>query len=247
MKRARGAPVPETRPAAIGPGALDPAALDPKALDPGAFNPGADCPLCPRLGEYRQSNRAANAEWFNAPVPSFGSLDARLLVVGLAPGVRGANRTGRPFTGDFAGMLLYRTLVLFGLAEGAYGADPGDGLRLVDCRVTNAVRCVPPANLPTPLEIGTCNRFLAAEIAAMQRLRGVLALGGTAHAAVLRAYGMRPARTAFRHGEIHALPEGRLLADSYHVSRLNTNTGRLTEAMFHAVVETLLGRIGPST
>jgi uracil-DNA glycosylase len=217
----------------------------PGAFDPGASGPGTDCPLCPRLDDYRQTNRATNPGWFNAPVPSFGSLDARLLIVGLAPGVRGANRTGRPFTGDFAGMLLYRTLLHFGLADGAYGADPSDGLRLIDCRVTNAVRCVPPANLPTPFEIGTCNRFLTAEIAAMKRLRGVLALGGTAHGAVLRACGMRPARTPFRHGEFHALPEGRLLADSYHVSRLNTNTGRLTEAMFQTVVEMLLGRIGP--
>jgi uracil-DNA glycosylase family 4 len=159
--------------------------------------------------------------------------------------VRGANGTGRPFTGDFAGTLLYRTLLHFGLAEGSYGAGPDDGLRLAGCRVTNAVRCVPPANLPTPLEIGTCNRFLTAEIAAMTRLRGVLALGGTAHAAVLRACGMRPARTPFRHGAIHDLPEGRVLADSYHVSRLNTNTGRLTEAMFHAAVAMLLDRIGP--
>jgi uracil-DNA glycosylase family 4 len=216
------------------------------AAFPEARDPEADCPLCPRLGEYRRTNRAANPDWFNAPVPSFGSLDARLLVVGLAPGVRGANRTGRPFTGDFAGMLLYRTLVHFGLAKGAYGADPGDGLSLVDCRVTNAVRCVPPGNLPTPLEIGTCNRFLTTEIAAMKRLQGVLALGGTAHRSVLRACGMRPAHAAFRHGEIHALPEGRLLADSYHVSRLNTNTGRLTEAMFHTVVAALLDRIGRS-
>ena len=204
---------------------------------------GADCPLCPRLSDYRQANRAANPDWFNAPVPSFGGLDARLLIVGLAPGVRGANRTGRPFTGDFAGMLLYRTLLHFGLAHGTLRrrcrrrAAP-----CVDCRVTNAVRCVPPGNLPTPLEIGTCNRFLTAEIAAMTRLRGVLALGGTAHAAVLRAYGIRPAHVAFRHGEIHDLPEGRLLADSYHVSRLNTNTGRLTEAMFHAVVEVAAGQ-----
>ena len=142
-------------------------------------------------------------------MPSFGSLDARLLIVGLAPGVRGANRTGRPFTGDFAGELLYRTLLHFGLANGTLpGADPEDGLALSDCRVTNAVRCVPPANLPTPAEIGACNRFLAAEIAAMQRLRGVLALGGTAHNAVLRVHGMRPARVPFRHGAIHALPAG---------------------------------------
>ena len=205
--------------------------------------PAPGCWLCPRLAEYRQANRTGHPEWFNAPVPSFGSLDARVLIIGLAPGVRGANRTGRPFTGDFAGELLYRTLLRFGLAQGSYGADPGDGLRLIDCRVSNAVRCVPPGNLPTPLEIGTCNQFLITEIGAMKRLRAVLALGGTAHAATLRACGIRPARIAFRHGAIHALPEGRLMADSYHVSRLNTNTGRLTEAMFHAVVETLLRRI----
>jgi uracil-DNA glycosylase family 4 len=185
----------------------------------------------------------AHADWFNAPVPSFGNLDARLLIVGLAPGVRGANRTGRPFTGDFAGELLYATLVKFGLALGRYGADPNDGLTLVDCRVTNAVRCVPPANLPTPLETTTCNKFLIAELAAMPRLRAVLALGGTAHNAVLRANGLKPARVPFRHGAMHALPEERLLVDSYHVSRLNTNTGRLTEAMFHAVVGSLLDRL----
>ena len=205
--------------------------------------PAPDCPLCPRLCEYRQANRAAHPDWFNGPVPSFGDLDARLLIVGLAPGVRGANRTGRPFTGDFAGELLYRTLLHFGLAQGHYRADPRDGLGLVNCRVTNAVRCVPPANLPTPLETSTCNPFLVAEIAAMPNLRGLLALGGTAHNAVLRAHGLRPAHIAFRHGALHALPGERTLADSYHVSRLNTNTGRLTEAMFHDVVRSLLGRI----
>jgi uracil-DNA glycosylase family 4 len=205
--------------------------------------PSTECALCPRLAEYRQSNRAAHADWFNAPVPSFGRLDARLLLVGLAPGVRGANRTGRPFTGDFAGELLYRTLLKFGLAQGSYRADPYDGLQLIDCRVTNAVRCVPPANLPTPSEIATCNRFLAAEIAAMPQLRGLLALGTTAHNAILRAQEIKPARMPFRHGSIHALPGNRLLADSYHVSRLNTNTGRLTEAMFHAVVRDLLAAI----
>jgi uracil-DNA glycosylase len=165
-------------------------------------------------------------------------------VVGLAPGVRGANRTGRPFTGDFAGTLLYQTLLRCGLAAGSYGATPADGLTLRDCRVTNAVRCVPPGNLPTPLEMGTCNQFLTAEIAAMPQLRGVLALGGTAHNAVLRAHGLRPARVPFRHGAMHDLPEGRLLADSYHVSRLNTNTGRLTTAMFEAVVGDLLRNLG---
>jgi uracil-DNA glycosylase len=205
--------------------------------------PGSDCPLCPRLAEYRLANRTAHADWFNAPVPSFGNLDARLLIVGLAPGVRGANRTGRPFTGDFAGELLYTSLLKFGLAVGRYGADPNDGLTLVDCRVTNAVRCVPPANLPTPLETTTCNTFLTAELAVMPRLRAVLALGGTAHNAVLRANGLKPARVPFRHGAEHALPEDRVLVDSYHVSRLNTNTGRLTEAMFHAVVGSVLDRV----
>lgn len=202
--------------------------------------PGRDCPLCPRLVEYRASNRASNPDWFNGPVPSFGELGARILVVGLAPGVRGANRTGRPFTGDYAGVLLYQTLLQCGLAEGDYRASPDDGLRLLDCRVTNAVRCVPPANLPKPVEIGACNPFLAAEMGAMPRLKGVLALGGVAHQAVLRARGLRPSRIPFQHGAVHPLPDGLLLADSYHVSRLNTNTGRLTAAMFEAVVRALL-------
>jgi uracil-DNA glycosylase family 4 len=205
--------------------------------------PASDCPLCPRLAAYRGTNRAANPQWFNAPVPSFGSLDAGVLVVGLAPGVRGANRTGRPFTGDFAGVLLYQTLVQFGLAKGVYGADAADGMTLTNCRVTNAVRCVPPANLPVPAEIGACNGFLAAEIAAMPRLRGILALGGVAHKAVLRARGLKASHVPFMHGKIHELPGGLHLADSYHVSRLNTNTGRLTPAMFEAVVGALLKKI----
>src|SRR5271169_1561452 len=163
------------------------------------IDPGRDCPLCPRLVTYRIENRGKEPDWHNAPVPSFGRLDARLLIVGLAPGVRGANRTGRPFTGDFAGELLYRTLLHFGLAHGRYLADPDDDLALADCRVTNAVRCVPPANLPMRSEIGACNGFLAAEIAAMPRLRALLALGGTAHNAVLRVHGLRPARLPFRH------------------------------------------------
>ena len=209
---------------------------------PGAMPP-ADCSICPRLSEYRHVNRLAHPDWFNAPVPSFGELDAELLIVGLAPGVRGANRTGRPFTGDYAGELLYRTLLHFGLAQGHYAADPRDGLTLMNCRVTNAVRCVPPGNLPTTAETAACNVFLVEEIGAMHRLRSVLALGGTAHNAVLRAYGLRPARVPFRHGSIHTLPGGRLLADSYHVSRLNTNPGRLTEPMFRSVIADLLGRI----
>jgi uracil-DNA glycosylase len=205
--------------------------------------PAANCPLCPRLVGYRESNRSTNPGWFNGSVPSFGPLDARFLVVGLAPGVRGANRTGRPFTGDFAGVLLYRTLIKYGFAEGAYGADPDDGIVLRDCRVTNAVRCVPPANLPTPAEITGCNVFLAQELTAMPRLRVVLALGGVSHKAVLRARGLRASHTAFVHGGVHMLPGGLLLVDSYHVSRLNTNTGRLTPAMFEAVIADILARL----
>ena len=210
---------------------------------PASGAPPLDCPLCPRLADYRQANQGAHHDWFNAPVPSFGHLDAPLLIVGLAPGVRGANRTGRPFTGDYAGELLYRTLLRFGLAEGRYLAAADDGLTLIGCRITNSVRCVPPGNLPTQAEVSTCNSFLAAEIAAMPRLRGVLALGGTAHNAVLRVHAIRPARAPFRHGAVHPLAEGRILADSYHVSRLNTNTGRLTEAMFQSVVQDLLARL----
>lgn len=206
--------------------------------------PGRDCALCPRLAAYRGANRAANPGWFNAPVPSFGALDARLLVVGLAPGVRGANRTGRPFTGDFAGVLLYQTLLKAGLAEGAYGASAGDGMNLRETRVTNAVRCVPPGNLPTPVEISACNPFLIAELASMPAVRAVLALGGVAHKAVLRARGLRASHVPFQHGVLHELPDGLVLADSYHVSRLNTNTGRLTPEMFEAVVAALSDRLG---
>ena len=198
--------------------------------------PVPDCRICPRLAAYRDANRSANPSWYNGAVPSFGPADARLLIVGLAPGVRGANRTGRPFTGDYAGVLLYATLLKFGFATGTYRADPEDGLMLVDCRVTNAVRCVPPANLPTPSEINGCNPFLTEELAAMPRLRAVLALGGVAHKAVLRARGLRASHVPFAHGALHNLPNGLLLADSYHVSRLNTNTGRLTTPMFEAVV-----------
>ena len=198
--------------------------------------PSIDCPLCPRLVDYRVANRAAHPEWFNGPVPSFGSVDSHLLVVGMAPGVRGANRTGRPFTGDHAGILLYQTLLQYGYATGEYLADPADGLQLQDCRIVNAVRCVPPANLPVPAEIKSCNQFLTGELAAMPRLRVILVLGLLAHAAVLRALGVRQALFKFKHGAFHTLPGGVLLANSYHVSRYNTNTGRLTEAMFHAVV-----------
>ncbi len=228
----------------FGDGLADPAAANNRPPgEPDCAAPPADCRLCPRLAAYRDANRAANPGWFNAPVPSFGPIDARLLVVGMAPGVRGANRTGRPFTGDHAGLLLYLTLLRFGLATGQYVPEPDNGVALNDCRIANAVRCVPPANLPEPKEVTTCNHFLAAELQAMGRLRAVLALGVLAHAAVLKACGMPPSRIRFRHGDIHLLPDGLLLADSYHVSRYNTNTGRLTEAMFHDVVQRLLHRL----
>lgn len=201
--------------------------------------PGRDCPRCPRLVAFRAANRAANPDWHNAPVPSFGRLDARLLVVGLAPGLRGANRTGRPFTGDYAGDLLYATLLAFGFGEGAYDRRPDDGLRLIDCRVTNGVRCVPPENKPTRTEISTCREFLAREIAAMSRLKVILALGAIAHGTVISAIGLRPAHWHFAHGRVHDLPSGIVLADSYHCSRYNTSTGRLTEPMFRGVFETI--------
>jgi len=217
---------------------------DPSAL-PGALiqSPPPDCPLCPRLAAYRHANQQANPDWHNAPVPSFGPLGARLLIVGLAPGVKGANRTGRPFTGDHAGLLLYQTLLRFGLASGAYAARPDDGMVLNDARVVNAVRCVPPANLPQPAEVRTCNRFLASELTGLPNLRAVLALGVLAHAAVLRAVGIPPTRIRFRHGSLIELPDGLLLADSYHVSRYNTNTGVLTQAMFEEVVLSLVRRL----
>ena len=177
----------------------------------------------------------AEPDWHNAPVSSFGGLDARLLIVGLAPGLRGANRTGRPFTGDFAGDLLYATLGEFGFARGSYGATPGDGLALNDCRITNAVRCVPPQNKPNAAEIAACRGFLEAEIAAMDGLRAVLALGQVAHGAVLKTLGVRAGACRFAHGAVHRLDDGRRLFDSYHCSRLNTNTGRLTPAMFAEV------------
>jgi uracil-DNA glycosylase family 4 len=205
--------------------------------------PEPDCQLCPRLAAYRAANRTANPTWFNAPVPSFGGIESRLLIVGMAPGVRGANRTGRPFTGDHAGMLLYTTLLRFGLANGTYVPEPDNGVVPKDCRIANAVRCVPPANLPEPKEVAACNRFLTAELQGMGRLRAVLALGVLAHAAVLKACGIPPTRIRFRHGDIHVLPDGLMLADSYHVSRYNTNTGRLTEAMFHDVVQGLIARL----
>jgi uracil-DNA glycosylase family 4 len=210
---------------------------------PPAEVPGRDCPLCPRLVGFRLAQRASHPDWFNAPVPSFGGADARLLVVGLAPGLRGANRTGRPFTGDFAGLLLYDTLKKFGFAHGEYGERADDGLVLRSCRISNAVRCVPPENKPEPGEIKTCNRFLISELAALKQLATVLALGAVAHQAVLAALGERRAAFPFAHGAIHTLSKGLLLADSYHCSRYNTNTGKLTTAMFESVFAELKRRL----
>jgi uracil-DNA glycosylase family 4 len=163
-----------------------------------------------------------------------------LLVLGLAPGVRGANRTGRPFTGDYAGKLLYGTLLEYGLARGAYGEDPKDGMELTGCRIANAVRCVPPENLPLPVEIRACNDFLKAELAGMPGLRVVLALGVVAHNALLRAKGIPASRFAFSHGALHRLADGLVLADSYHVSRYNTSTRRLTPEMFQSVMRAVI-------
>jgi uracil-DNA glycosylase family 4 len=208
--------------------------------------PPRDCLLCPRLAAFRAVQRADHPEWFNAPVPSFGDERAELLIVGLAPGLRGANRTGRPFTGDHAGGLLYRTLEKFGYAEGVYDARSDDGLVLRRARITNAVRCVPPQNKPQPDEVKTCRRFLAAEIASLTALRAILALGGIAHLTVLSALGVRRGLFPFGHGAMHALPDGKLLADSYHCSRQNTNTGRLTIGMFEAVFAALADSLDPS-
>jgi uracil-DNA glycosylase len=219
------------------------------SMTPACPAPDRDCPLCPRLAAFRAENRKAFPAWHNAPVPSFGDADARLLVVGLGPGLKGANRTGRPFTGDYAGDLLYATLHKFGFAEGVYQAGreetawSGDSLRLKDARITNAVRCLPPQNKPLPIEIATCRRFLAAEIAALPRLRVIVALGRIAHDAVLMALSLKPSRYKFAHGAMHELPNGLLFADSYHCSRYNTNTGVLTTPMFESVFEAVRRRL----
>lgn len=208
-----------------------------------ASQPDRDCPLCPRLYDFIQGQRAEHGDWHNAPVPSFGAANARFLIVGLAPGLRGANRTGRPFTGDYAGKLLYPTLLKFGLAKGEFLERADDGMTLVDTRITNAVRCVPPQNKPETAEIKTCNNFLIAELAAMPKLKAILALGGIAHNAVLAAFKLKKSAYAFGHAAMHELPSGITLANSYHCSRLNTNTGRLTTAMFENVIQEIKNRL----
>ncbi len=206
--------------------------------------PGRDCPRCPRLVAFRQTWRKNEPTWFNAPVPSFGPADARLLIVGLAPGLQGANRTGRPFTGDYAGVLLYDTLGKFGFAQGTFDARIDDGLTLTDCRITIAVRCVPPENKPTTIEIATCRDFLNPTIAEMPNLKAIVALGHIAHNSVVSAFGARKSATPFKHAGRNMLAHGGneiALFSSYHCSRYNTNTGVLTPAMFRDVFTKVRG------
>ena len=198
--------------------------------------PARDCPLCPRLVAYRQANRLAQPDWFYGPAPSFGDPDARLLIVGLAPGRGGANRTGRPFTGDFAGQLLFDTLLRKGFARGRYEARPDDGLTLVDCMISNAVRCAPPGNKPETSEENACRPFLTARIAALPRLKVIVTLGDVSRRNVLKALGLKAGAAAGGHGSEAEVGPYRLI-NSYHCSRLNTNTGRLTPAMFGAVFD----------
>ena len=215
-----------TKPAAAAPAA--------KSAESSTPLPDHNCPLCPRLAAFRQENRKKQPDWFNAPVPAFGEPDAKLLIVGLAPGLQGANRTGRPFTGDYAGDLLYATLLEHGFAEGKYAARPDDGLKLRKCRIANAVHCVPPQNKPLPAEINTCRQFLTARIAEMPKLHAIVALGRIAHDSTVKALGLSASRAKFAHGAVHAADNLRLY-DSYHCSRYNTNTGVLTPEMFGAV------------
>ncbi len=205
--------------------------------------PGRNCPRCPRLVEFRKTWRTKEPSWFNAPVPSFGPVDARLLIVGLAPGLQGANRTGRPFTGDYAGVLLYETLLQYKFARGEYRAHPDDGLTLTDCRISNAVRCVPPENKPTPVEIATCRVFLKETIAEMTKLRAILALGRIAHDSVLAALAAKKSVAPFAHGTKHKLDSVTLFS-SYHCSRYNTNTGVLTPEMFREVFRSVRDFLG---
>jgi uracil-DNA glycosylase len=206
----------------------------------------ADCAICPRLVSYRQINRARHPEWFNGAVPSFGDPQARLLVLGLAPGVGGANRTGRPFTGDYAGDLLYSTMSKFGYANSSFEARVDDGLELRDAMVTNAVRCVPPQNKPIPAEIAACRTFLRARMAALPRLRVVVCLGRIAHETLLRTLGGRLVDHPFAHGARHEIA-GLAVYDSYHCSRYNTNTGRLTPAMFESVFADIRDELAPAS
>lgn len=201
------------------------------------FDP--DCTRCPRLAGFLREVRREYPAYHARPVEPFGRADAPLLIVGLAPGMHGANASGRPFTGDYAGILLYDTLFRFGFSNCPTSKHRGDGLELRDCRITNAVKCLPPENKPTPAEVRTCNGFLQAELAAAPKDAVIVALGSVAHGAVLKALGLRVAEFKFGHGNIHALDAQRTLVDSYHCSRYNTQTRRLTEPMFHDIFKTV--------
>lgn len=220
-------------------------------MSPGlaAVEPPHDCPLCPRLHDFVASWRSREPDWFNGPVPTFlppeGPESVRLLIVGLAPGLRGANRTGRPFTGDYAGDLLYRTLREFGFARGDYAARPDDGLSLIGAAITNAVRCVPPENKPLPAEIATCRQFLTGTIERLPRVETILSLGAIAHQSVVRALGGKLSALPFKHGASGRIASFALIS-SYHCSRYNTNTGVLTEAMFANVFREIRATLGPS-
>ncbi len=205
-----------------------------------ASEPGRDCPLCPRLVAFRHACRSEHPDWWNGPVSAFGDPRARIVIVGLAPGKHGANRTGRPFTGDYAGDLLFATLAKFGLSRGRYEARVDDGVALVDCAILNSVKCLPPQNKPLPDEARTCRQFLQAGIALMPQARVFIALGQVAHQSAVKVLGGRPGEARFAHLAEHAIPGSRVLIDSYHCSRYNTNTGRLTAAMFEAVFERAL-------
>jgi uracil-DNA glycosylase family 4 len=221
----------------------DPARGQPVAAVLVRTEPDRNCPLCPRLAGFREEAREREPNWFNSPVPSFGDPGGRLLIVGLAPGLQGANRTGRPFTGDYAGDLLYATLLEYGFAKGQYQARPDDGLALVDCRISNAVRCVPPQNKPLPAEINTCRPFLIATIETMPNLRAIVALGRVAHESMLKVLGLRAVAAPFAHGAIHRAGAVKLY-DSYHCSRYNTNTRVLTPEMFRSVFARVRAELG---
>ena len=204
-----------------------------------------DCPLCPRLAALRHACRAEHPDWWNAPVPAFGDPKAWLAIIGLAPGKHGANRTGRPFTGDYAGDLLYATLAKFGLSEGEYGADRADGLRLTGAIILNAVKCLPPQNKTLPIEEATCRPFLMEAIASLPRLTTFIALGKVAHDSLCRSFAVPLAKAKFAHSALHELPNGLMLIDSYHCSRYNQNTRRLDAAMFEAVFERAMSLKNP--
>lgn len=202
-----------------------------------------NCRQCPRLANFLDEVKTKHPSYFCKPVPAFGDANAKLVVVGLAPGMHGANQTGRPFTGDYAGVLLYETLYKYGFATKPISVSADDDLKLINCRISNAVKCLPPDNKPLPAEIATCNQFIAAELNLMEKGSVILALGNVAHTAVLKAFGLKLKDYKFAHAARHVLPNDLVLYDSYHCSRYNTQTKRLTEAMFHGVFAEIVGEL----